>query len=183
MVSTGRQIVTPAVSRIRIPLTFYGKTPASTSHSGGGFTAALVLRWHVPRLASASSVFSTAHPTSVSPSPSTARPARGDTATFRRTSCGGDAAAPGVRSPVKVTVDEDRCRGHGMCLTLCPEVFEMTDDGYAVADSSAVPTEYEDAAQEAIANCPERAIVEAMTESVVRRPRRSSNNGVLSALN
>ena len=60
---------------------------------------------------------------------------------------------------MKVTVDEDRCRGHGMCLTLCPEVFEMTDDGYAVADSSAVPTESEDAAQEAIANCPERAIV------------------------
>jgi ferredoxin len=30
---------------------------------------------------------------------------------------------------VRVTVDEDRCRGHGMCLTFCPEVFEMTDDG------------------------------------------------------
>ena len=30
---------------------------------------------------------------------------------------------------MKVTVDEDRCRGHGMCLTLCPEVFEMHDDG------------------------------------------------------
>ena len=30
---------------------------------------------------------------------------------------------------MKVTVDEDRCRGHGMCLTLCPEVFSMTDDG------------------------------------------------------
>ncbi len=25
---------------------------------------------------------------------------------------------------MKVTVDEDRCRGHGMCLTFCPEVFE-----------------------------------------------------------
>ena len=60
---------------------------------------------------------------------------------------------------MKVTVDEDRCRGHGMCLTLCPEVFEMTDDGYVVADPSAVPTEFEDAAREAIANCPERAIV------------------------
>ena len=46
-----------------------------------------------------------------------------------------------------------------MCLTLCPEVFEMTDDGYAAADPSAVPTEFEDAVQEAIANCPERAIV------------------------
>jgi len=33
---------------------------------------------------------------------------------------------------VKVTVDADRCRGHGMCLTLCPDVLSMTDDGYAV---------------------------------------------------
>jgi ferredoxin len=61
---------------------------------------------------------------------------------------------------VKVTVDEDRCRGHGMCLTLCPEVFSMTDDGYAVADPEEVPEGLEDAAREAIVNCPEQAIVE-----------------------
>jgi ferredoxin len=61
---------------------------------------------------------------------------------------------------VKVTVDEDRCRGHGMCLTLCPEVFTMTDDGYAVADPEEVPERLEDAAKEAIVNCPEQAIVE-----------------------
>ena len=60
---------------------------------------------------------------------------------------------------MKLTVDEDRCRGHGMCLTLCPEVFEMTDDGYAVADPSEVPAESEEAAHEAIASCPEGAIV------------------------
>ena len=35
---------------------------------------------------------------------------------------------------MRVGVDEDRFAGHGMCLTLCPEVFEMTDDGWAVAD-------------------------------------------------
>jgi ferredoxin len=61
---------------------------------------------------------------------------------------------------MKVTVDEDRCRGHGMCLTLCPEVFTMTDDGYAVADPGEVPAGLEDAAKEAIVNCPEQAIVE-----------------------
>ena len=59
---------------------------------------------------------------------------------------------------MKVAVDEDRCRGHGMCLTLCPDVFQMTDDGYAVADPSEVPAGLESAAQEAIANCPEQAI-------------------------
>jgi ferredoxin len=61
---------------------------------------------------------------------------------------------------VKVIVDEDRCAGHGMCLTLCPEVFEMSDDGWAVADTGEVPSEFEGAAHEAIENCPERAISE-----------------------
>jgi ferredoxin len=61
---------------------------------------------------------------------------------------------------MKVKVDEDRCRGHGMCLTLCPDVFQMTDDGYAVADPSEVPDGLESAAQDAIANCPEQAISE-----------------------
>jgi ferredoxin len=61
---------------------------------------------------------------------------------------------------MKVTVDEDKCRGHGMCLTFCPEVFEMTDDGWAVADPGEVPAEFEGAVREAIENCPERAIHE-----------------------
>ena len=47
-----------------------------------------------------------------------------------------------------------------MCLTLCPEVFEMTDDGWAVADPGEVPAELESAAKDAIANCPEQAISE-----------------------
>ncbi len=61
---------------------------------------------------------------------------------------------------MKVTVDDQRCRGHGMCLTLCPEVFQLTDDGYAVADPSEVPTGLEGAAKDAIDNCPEQAISE-----------------------
>ncbi len=61
---------------------------------------------------------------------------------------------------MRVVVDEDRCAGHGMCLTLCPEVFQMTDDGWAVADPADVPAGLEDAVREAIDNCPERAISE-----------------------
>jgi ferredoxin len=61
---------------------------------------------------------------------------------------------------MKVTVDEDTCRGHGMCLTFCPEVFEMTDDGWAFADPGEVPAKFEGAVREAIENCPERAIHE-----------------------
>ena len=61
---------------------------------------------------------------------------------------------------MRVRVDEDRCAGHGMCLTLCPDVFEMSDDGWAVAHPGEVPAELHDAAREAIQNCPERAISE-----------------------
>ncbi|OBH04653.1 ferredoxin [Mycobacterium sp. E3247] len=59
---------------------------------------------------------------------------------------------------MKVTVDDQRCRGHGVCTTLCPEVFSLTDDGYAEAIPSEVPTEFEAATQEAIECCPEQAI-------------------------
>ena len=61
---------------------------------------------------------------------------------------------------MKVSVDDQRCRGHGMCLTLCPEVFSLTDDGYAVAITSDVPKEFEAATREAIQCCPEQAISE-----------------------
>jgi ferredoxin len=59
---------------------------------------------------------------------------------------------------MKVTVDEDRCRGHGVCLGLCPEVFALTDGGYAVAHAPDVPHEFEDAVRTAASRCPEHAI-------------------------
>jgi ferredoxin len=61
---------------------------------------------------------------------------------------------------MRVWVDDQRCRGHGVCVTLCPEVFTLTDDGYAVAIESDVPTGFEAATQEAIECCPEQAISE-----------------------
>jgi ferredoxin len=61
---------------------------------------------------------------------------------------------------MKVWVDDQRCRGHGMCLTVCPDVFSLTDDGYAVSIDSDVPTEFESATREAIEFCPEQAISE-----------------------
>jgi ferredoxin len=61
---------------------------------------------------------------------------------------------------MKVTVDDSRCRGHGVCITLCADVFSLTDDGYAVAIDSDVPAELEADAHEAIQCCPEQAISE-----------------------
>lgn len=59
---------------------------------------------------------------------------------------------------MKVAVDADRCRGHGVCWSLCPEVFTLTDDGYSVVQMTVVPAECEDAVLAAVNQCPERAI-------------------------
>jgi ferredoxin len=59
---------------------------------------------------------------------------------------------------MKVTVDEERCRGHAVCCTFCPEVFTLTDDGYTVAAVAEVPAEHEEAVRTAARSCPEHAI-------------------------
>ncbi len=61
---------------------------------------------------------------------------------------------------MRVNVDSDRCRGHGVCWSLCPQVFELTDDGYSVVLVDDVPVELEDAVRAAVLQCPERAISE-----------------------
>ncbi|ORV93148.1 ferredoxin [Mycolicibacterium iranicum] len=57
-----------------------------------------------------------------------------------------------------VVVDTDRCAGHGICVSTCPEVFILTDDGYATVGADATPTAWRDAVETAIAQCPEHAI-------------------------
>lgn len=59
---------------------------------------------------------------------------------------------------MRVTVDDDTCAGHGNCWAVCPEVFELNDDGFAIVLVERVPAEHEDAARSAVAQCPERAI-------------------------
>ena len=59
---------------------------------------------------------------------------------------------------MRAAVDDQRCRGHGVCITICPEVFTLTDDGYAVAQEAEIPVELEAAVSEAVASCPEQAI-------------------------
>ena len=61
---------------------------------------------------------------------------------------------------MKVVIDDDRCGGHGVCVGLCPDVFTLTDDGYAEAIDDDVPAEFESAVREAVAACPEHAIRE-----------------------
>ena len=61
---------------------------------------------------------------------------------------------------MRVAIDEDRCRGHGICCALCPEVFDLGDDGYSTVLAPEVPAAFEEDVRTAIAQCPERAITE-----------------------
>ena len=59
---------------------------------------------------------------------------------------------------MKVRVDAGVCAGFGVCVGLCPEVFELHDDGYAIVRVDEVPQELEDAVHKAVNQCPSRAI-------------------------
>lgn len=59
---------------------------------------------------------------------------------------------------MKAAVDDERCRGHGVCWSLCPEVFTLTDDGYSVVEVAEVPAALEQHVRDARDSCPEGAI-------------------------
>ncbi len=59
---------------------------------------------------------------------------------------------------MKVAVDPDACQGHARCWDICPEVFELDEEGHAFIATPEVPAALEAKAREAMNNCPERAI-------------------------
>ncbi|RZT07712.1 ferredoxin [Mycobacterium sp. BK558] len=59
-----------------------------------------------------------------------------------------------------VSVDATRCQGHARCLAFAPEVFDFDDEGYAfVPDDQADRQDLGENVKQAVANCPERAII------------------------
>lgn len=60
--------------------------------------------------------------------------------------------------PMRITVDQEACTGHGRCWSLSPEVFDADDDGYCATHEADVPAGLEEQARRAALSCPERAI-------------------------
>ncbi len=55
---------------------------------------------------------------------------------------------------MRVRIEQDYCTGDGLCQDLCPDMFEMQDDGLAhVKHAGEVPTELEGTVVEAQAQC------------------------------
>ncbi len=53
---------------------------------------------------------------------------------------------------MEVVVHQDQCIGCGLCESICPEVFRMTDDN--VAEAYHQPEEITDTVQDAVDSCP-----------------------------
>lgn len=59
---------------------------------------------------------------------------------------------------MKVIVDQDACVGDGICEDICPEVFELRDDGLAYVLIEEPSEDLIEKVQEAAEQCPALAI-------------------------
>lgn len=70
---------------------------------------------------------------------------------------------------MKFKVDKDVCIGCGACASICDEVFEIKDDGYAEAiDKEITDDEVKENAISAMEGCPTGAIREVKDEDKVK---------------
>ncbi|GGU43675.1 ferredoxin [Lentzea flava] len=63
---------------------------------------------------------------------------------------------------MKISVDHDRCEGHGLCAVQAPAVFDLDDDAHVVHqfEGGTVPPEHVEAARSAVNVCPVAALRE-----------------------
>ena len=59
---------------------------------------------------------------------------------------------------MKGFVDKNICIGCGVCPTVCPEIFEMDDDGLARASENEIADDLVESAKDAEEQCPVNAI-------------------------
>lgn len=63
---------------------------------------------------------------------------------------------------MKIDIDWDRCRGHGICAEQAPDVFSLDDEGdlHYAYDGGDVPDDLAAGARSAIGACPVAALRE-----------------------
>ena len=60
---------------------------------------------------------------------------------------------------MRVSIDTEKCQGHGRCFALAPDLFDLDDLGVSsVIGDGTVPLDRERAVRLVVANCPEFAI-------------------------
>jgi len=67
---------------------------------------------------------------------------------------------------MKLKVDKDICIGCGACAAICPDVFEIEDDGLATSIIDEVTDEVMDDAIDAKEGCPVDAIKEVTDDEI-----------------
>jgi len=60
---------------------------------------------------------------------------------------------------VRPTINVDECIGDGICEEICPEVFELRDDGIAYVIEEEPGAALFDKVTEAVEACPTEAII------------------------
>lgn len=59
---------------------------------------------------------------------------------------------------MNVKILQDQCTGCGICPSICPDVFELNDEGVAEVKADPVPESMKDEVVEAAESCPVGAI-------------------------
>lgn len=59
---------------------------------------------------------------------------------------------------MRIEVDLDKCTGHGICESIAEDVFEVTDDGFAVIHGAQRPESDRERMQQAVTQCPAAAL-------------------------
>ena len=59
---------------------------------------------------------------------------------------------------MKVNVDPDLCNGCGPCVDICPEAFDLNEEGIAMVKMDQISDELQQLCRQAADSCPTEAI-------------------------
>jgi len=59
---------------------------------------------------------------------------------------------------MRVSVDQDRCNGNGVCVSIAADVFDLGEDGKAYVLVDEVASDDQERMNQAVSMCPTQAI-------------------------